>query len=320
MVGKHDDIILDWKLWMPTPLKLGTVGFDYVQENKEGKKISKIKCDALTLVESRDALETFGWSMKREDNRKLFMEKILCDDNERISFCGGTTNDLFSTPDLTLYETARAKLKSGTLLKKIIQKSILLRRRLRSVSEHDGDWDFDRKWEIKSFSRATRKPVKNRYVKIVASVDIAWKTNAKSISEYGSLIWGINDILESIGFNTDIVITNHATDLNGSGIFGGNGDIEADIEVNIKRAGQYVSPLNIARCLSSNFYRRAVFALLIKAPDNFDQKCSESLGRIKEYDYTVKFENGVLYLTPECIQTSSNDKVQEIILEAMEAA
>jgi hypothetical protein len=280
-------------------------------EKKKNKDVSFIKTDGFSLIEGPECMQRIRDLLKLPGNRR-HLEEYLKDD--RSGFSGGTFSDLFKQPDLTPYQEARSKLKNKSLMRRIHEKTIMLRRRRRSLSEYDGEWDISRKWEIRPFHHASRQPIANRHLKIRVSMDIACGTKAQSICEYGSLVWGINDLLESVGYNTDIVLHSYAHGVSESR------KLDAELEINVKRAGQYISPTNIARCLNSNFYRRTMFALYVKAADNLDQEACSSLGTVNSVDYIIRFEKGLLEISPRAIQFNSEANVQEVILKAMEAS
>lgn len=271
-----------------------------------GKDRVLIEGDAYETIEH--ARRPPAYPMIRKENL-VHYEKTLRAEN--TDFTGGSYDSLFITPDMAAFIAAKEKLKNSNLSKRLSSKFTNINKRRRTLNEHDGEWDIARQWEIQPFFNAKRQETPNRIIDIECHLNVSWMVEAKHIAEYGCMVWAINDIIESCGISTNIVLVTESigTDTGRR--------INVRTKVVLKKAGEYINPTNIARCLTPNYLRRILFSWYIVGCDFGDATASEGLGRPCSIDDIVKFDKGKLLISSETIRNPSDKQVQEEIVKAI---
>jgi hypothetical protein len=166
-------------------------------------------------------------------------------------------------------------------------------KRTRRLSEHDGEWQFDRRWEITPFQATHVKRMPTRTLTIMANFTVSAWGKSEEIDRYGAIVWAISQLIEKAGISTRIVWYQHARTVTECGL-------ASRIEIECKRAGEYLAPSLLAACFTTMFYRRVGFALEVASGEAYGKTVRDSLGSPIRYD-PVKFEKGVLSLAPECV-------------------
>lgn len=227
------------------------------------------------------------------------------------SFCGGSKedllNDLEGHIDMKPYNEAYDKLDETGLLSKLKTAGALGKpRRKRRMSEHDGDWEYDRMWELKPYQNTVRKQQVLKTIKINCNFSCSGATGAPTIRKYGALVWAIARVIEDAGIQTHIVYSERAKNV------GNNTNVQT--WVTLKNPGEYIAPTFLAACFTANHYRRLGFALqalCVPVNDN-DQSC-HSMGQA-EPGPAMQFEDGVLTLDVKANHMSYAD-VERTVLE-----
>jgi hypothetical protein len=219
-----------------------------------------------------------------------FYEETLRD--PKSAFQGGTYESLHLPPDMKLFLDTRARFESSNRLKGNINTIPgLVKRRQRRLSEHDGEWDMSRRWEVQPFYTAKRDSRLHRIVDIECYVNASAMVDANTINYYGASIWAINDILETHGLSTSMKVYCESVETDR------NDSINVTVGVQLKHPGEYMNPANIARCLTSNFYRRIVFNWFMIGCDFVGKETSRGLGTPKRRATGIVFKDGKLIIT-----------------------
>lgn len=279
----------------------------------------------VTMTGRYSAVESFMEQYKNlaphESENADEFERCLKDDSEdREEFCGGTfkslQNDLKGNIDLDPFMREKEKLLSSGLLQKL-QTAMrdAVPRRKRVMSEHDGEWSMDRQWELEPFSSTKKAMAQGRTLDIVCNFAVSCQASAKEINRYGAIAWGISDLIESAGIYTRVVCRYEIENVDRN-----KAETSTDtlIEIEVKKAGQYMPPKMLAAIFQSNFFRRPIFALIVAAADLNQKLVSHGLGRSKEQGFRVAFKEGALHLAPEAIK-AYNDEIEREILKAVGA-
>lgn len=236
---------------------------------------------------------------------------------EKLDWVGGTEkelrDDLSGKIDLRPFQKERKRLEESGLLGKLTTTSAdLTPKRKRRNSEHDGEWDMARKYEIQPFASTHRIMQAERTLDIVCNFGISGYADAESITRFGVFCWSIVDIIESAGIRCNLFITE-----DGTAIDVARGHNTNRIKIQLKKASEYVSPSLLAAAFTCNFKRRLLFSMIPLCADLGDYAVSLSLGRPISVEDAAKFENGVLTLSPNAAEGMTAE-LEKQLLEAIE--
>lgn len=268
--------------------------------------------DVLDLINMKDGLKfksdhnqvQFGYNLDNESH-----------DGNSPKWRGGTMEDLQSDlegkKDMGPYLKARKKLEdTGVLqaLKTIIEK--VRPKRSRRYSEHDGDWDMHRMWDIAPFHSTTRTLAEGKFVDIEANFAMNSGGRAADMDAYGTLVWAISDLIEQCGVCTRIVYRLDSANTSVRGSYG------AVTNIVVKDTGQYVAPPLLAAVFQCNFFRRFGFAVRILSLDHIGQKINLSYGSTREKYESIVFEEGKIKTWPTLHEEP--EKMVRVLLEAFD--
>lgn len=286
------------------------VRFQLIQSPiRENKAAMKILADSRWLIQSPEHLRSQSDDCIKKDNREAFHN--LVSDGHENEWRGGSFSDLFERPDMDHYENVRNKISESGLLRKIETKLININKRQRSLSEHDGEWDPSRQWEIKPFHRAIKKPVKNKFMQIDVDMSILGGTDSSTIKKYCATVWAICNFIEGCGVNVAINLKHEGMSTSS------DDEVDKIVVIPVKRPGEYVSALHIARVIHPNFYRRVIFGLWTRGCDILGKTIADGFGRSDQKNYAVRFEKGVLKFAPNVASSAQNEEIAEEILKAI---
>jgi hypothetical protein len=243
---------------------------------------------------------------KRTENWEKYKSVTRDEDS---GFQGGTWDSLFQAPDMKPFIQAKEDFAKKNITRNIITKLGQANKRCRKFSEHDGDWDMQKKWEMRPFCMAQKTQSFNRLIKIKCEFGVSGRVSQSEINKYGAIVWSIANILESCGIETEITYTSTCLDFD----YSGNG---CNLSVILKEFGKYTTPMDLARSMTANFFRRAIFGLECLAADYLGTQVHEGLGRPKERRATMELMDGTLFITPKIIQAEESD-IEKKLLEAI---
>jgi hypothetical protein len=273
------------------------------------------------VVQSSGRLGAMGRVIKDVDaapvtikSNKEYMHKVL---REQEEFAGGTLEDLHKAlkGDINMepFRKARETFQRSALGRKLQEKiSSHAMRRRRQMSEHDGEWDYGRRWELNPFHRAYKRPEPARTIEIICDFSISCAASADGINKYGATVWAISDLIESLGIQTRVLYLNHTT-----GLLNSPEEDTSKIEIELKKPGEYLAPSLLAASMTSVFYRRGVFALDIMEADATGYEVSWGLGRPEPKTSSIVFEKGKLFLGAS-VHTGYDDKIEQELFKALE--
>lgn len=253
---------------------------------KEGKQII-VTGSYRDLLKDIETMRKDSWNNKQ--NKDQFQNYVTNNDRSHTRFAGGTWEDVTNLNNMAQFKRQLEEFKKNKLEEKITTKIDYSPKRRRFLSEHDGDYDHDKRWEIKSFNNSKKELLPISIIDINVDMSISAGTSAESINKYGALVWSVIQLVESLGIQANINVTNDCT----------NSTEKSDTKLiyRIKKAGEYISPTALATTFQSVFFRRAMFAGMVLAADNFKERASYSLGspRYIRTDKHIWFENGAIF-------------------------
>lgn len=229
---------------------------------------------------------------------------ISSNNNDYSSFAGGNWNDVINLKNMKQFQNQLEEFRKHKLEEKIKSKLDFSSKRARKISEHDGDYDFEKRWEIKPFNNAIRMPVPISIVDIKVDFSISYAMSADDINKYGAMVWAVVQLIESLGIqcNINMIDDNLNIDSKGGGFFGGNNDSKYDLmfDLQIKKSGEYISPIALATCFQSVFYRRALFAGFVIGCEFLKVRSSDGIGRPREIkvNKNLWYDDGIVHTKP----------------------
>jgi hypothetical protein len=289
--------------------ELEKLGFKFKLENRQST-IEGGLAGILELVQSRKSL----LATVSEKNRYQ-MNSALCGDDE--AFKGGSLADLEAAlsgkVDMQAYLQAKRRFsesKLGQRLNTVTQD--LAPRRKRFTSEHDGEWDYGRQWEITPFYSTSRAFAPARTVRIMADFSISARAKADEIDRYGVMVWALSDMIESTGVMTEVCFYNAVT-----GCAYGP-DTDGKTIIKLKRAGEYIAPSLLAAAFKANFFRRAGFAMIATHGEVSGGEVSGCLGSPVRSNVPIEFGRGELWIRTNAT-TGYDGAIEREILKAVGA-
>lgn len=200
-------------------------------------------------------------------------------------------DELAGKKDMTAQELEKERIMRSDLLEKVMTAMQQCSpKRRRSLDEHEGDWDMDRRWEIKPFNRSRRETVVNKVVDMECHFCVNGGVDSEELDKYGALIWAVSDIVEKAGIRTRVTLVI-------KGKHSGSKGSSETLEVEVKRPDEYVMPQLIAAAFTTNFFRRMGFALVVASADVAEQKVAYGLGRADSPNVVAEFTEGKLVLS-----------------------
>ena len=215
--------------------------------------------------------------------------------------------------DLSEYLKERAKLQKSGFDRKLREKIAMVSpRRKRFNSEHDGEWSLDRKWDSSPF-QATRKALgAGRTLDIVVNCCASGGVSAEQIDRFGVSVWAVSDLIEASGIQTRIVAryAGHSFGTNSKGK-----SIDGEILVRLKDPTQFVTPMRLAACFKTAFFRRPIFSLFAGFANLENGKVAHGLGSPDHGGYPIKFlpDEGKLTMSIGTMDVDANDMEREIL-------
>lgn len=171
-------------------------------------------------------------------------------------------------------ERARDDL-AKTGIKETLQEGAAFRkRRRRSFSEHDGDWDHDRRWDCTPFQGIKSDRKEFPFVEFIFPTANSSGVSKEQITEFGSRCLALAEIMETAGYRVAITGEEWGGNRNATPrgetfeaiwkSVGGNGMPDGTISITrflIREANDYGDIQSMALFGSSEFYRRCIFSL-----------------------------------------------------------
>lgn len=225
---------------------------------------------------------------------------------------GGTVEDLkrdlLGGINMAPFIAQKTKLGSSQLLEKLLPKlAEVVPRRRRTMSEHDGEWDYSRRWEITPFAATKRALGTGRTVDINCHFAVDAGNKASQLNEYGTVVWAICDLIESAGIPVRVTCSYAVEDFT-------EGRLSYRCGVEIKKPGSYLAPNALAAVFQSNFFRRVIFANMQLAGDLENDQTTFGLGMPVQNNTPIEFTNGQIVISPR-VTGASADEISAVLLE-----
>lgn len=235
------------------------------------------KTRVLTIPNGNAALKTITYPRYQlsESNREVWEYNLKhiadftgVDERTHAQILSGD----FSFFDMAPFIEARKKI-SGNLKDFLASVALSKPRRKRCLSEYDGEFVWDRRFDIQPFI-ATKKENSgiNRTVTLNIRCAFASCITPKQIMEYGALVWAINDALENAGIQTNINQEYFCRNMTNEGT-------SERTLVSLKKTDEYVTPQSIAMAFTPWHYRTIHFAQGIISADANGETASSYLGQ-----------------------------------------
>jgi hypothetical protein len=224
--------------------------------------------ELVELYESRPAT-------KVEANGQYLLSKSYRTD---ATFSVGTVADI-SAPftDFALYDAARAELEASDLMQRLMDAQDRVRVRSRQRSEHDGEYDHDRRWDIQPFQHRVVQTRPGRILKMRVFADFSAQVKGDYINRYAALVSAIIGLVESAGVRVQLDLDFGSRDFEVSGRY------TMSLKVRVKNTDQYFNAGDLLKTLSSNFYRRVFFMGIILAADSVGKAAEDGLGMARRH-------------------------------------
>lgn len=201
---------------------------------------------------------------KVPENERRFYECLYLGDN---GFKGGSFEDIFNEKDLSKLDKYNADhFKSFTAA----LTDFSSKRRVRS--EYDGDWDYDKRYDISPFNKRADGKTKKRSIKIYGEVSFSGGTGSSTIDNYGAFIVSLVNYFERNGINVDLYLTQTGT---------GAGTTKQFVDrhvTHIKPAGAYLAKGEMLKVFSAVFFRRIGFSQIVESCDHMGTEVDHGLG------------------------------------------
>lgn len=232
-------------------------------------------------------------TLKNRANQDQFETFTKNGDRYHIEFSGGKWEDVMNVKNMDDFKKALSDFQKNRLEEKIIAKLDYSPKRKRKMSEHDGDYDIDKRWEITPFHSSKMERLPISVIDMNVDMTISAGMDAESINKYGTMVWSVIQLIETFGVQVNVNIIMEVNNLSTCGK-------SAKMVLNVKRAGQYVSPISLATCFTSVFYRRAMFTADLLVCEAFNVQACSSLGQCKypSEKKNIWFDKGAIYTRP----------------------
>tara|TARA_R110000868_G_scaffold66014_5_gene196989 strand:- start:2197 stop:3216 length:1020 start_codon:yes stop_codon:yes gene_type:complete len=270
-----------------------------------------------------------------QDSYKAFVagEKVIKDSQIKSAY-GSDPGDRYSGDawrggtliDIKNAEQGKFDLKPFYAQKEKLQKTFgslefleaaLARKRVRFLSEYDGELDFDRLYEREPFHN-TR--ISNSGIARVMDINVDFTfsagVNANEIMEYGTMAWAIMDILEKAGIRCNVFINTLCAHQSSGGKLQIN---DYETRIKIKSTEEYMDTSDLARHFTPNYYRRVIFGTWCLANEAIGREMSYGFGNVKHWERKTTTEKGVLNLAISQMKDFKLDsnKLVDYIREAL---
>ncbi len=231
---------------------------------------------------------------KNSHNKTQFETYTTNEDSSHKEFAGGTWEDVTNLSNMESFKEQLKEFRKNKLEEKVMTRIDFSPKRKRNLSEHDGDYDHEKRYEIKPFSSSRKEMLPISVIDVNVDMSINCSMKAKDINKYGALVWSVIQMVESLGIQCNINVINDCTGIGSKG----NKYYDGKLSLVIKKAGEYISPVALATCFQAVFFRRAIFTgMVLECEENDGIEVSYGLGspRIQRTDKHIWFEKGCIY-------------------------
>lgn len=238
-------------------------------------------------------------------NMRRFNKEVYQEGDEKWK--GGSYSDLYKpSTDLTPVRRAEEKIKAEKIWKRVATTFAEASSRKRVRSAYDGEFDFDKRWDVEPFTRRQIAKRSTRIVKLYIQLSFSCSMSAEKINEYGAFVTAIISLLEKSGVLVEVHCLSMTED-NSPGQLGIS-------SILIKKADEYLPLQSILKVFSANFFRRVLFGLVIAHADAL--KCDVDYFLGKPYAHGKVWEirdkdKLCIYSVPEIKE--QNEIIQKLV-------
>lgn len=212
---------------------------------------------------------------------------------EGSEFRGANPKDILKQAtgevDLAAHRKARSKIWSiGSEVERYLLKSRPGRRRM--FSAEDGDLIQDRIYDVAPFATTARpKALQIPRLTVVCNMSFSGGVSADFINRHCALTWALVDMFEGVGILCTVYSTAYIQNMSSR-------MDKTQMIFELKKHDSYVAPSNIARGLSTAFFRRLCFLSMAIAPNLIGDDVRGGLGSVFDRSNTPTFKDGILYV------------------------
>lgn len=239
-----------------------------------------------------EGLKSGGLSLPlNQDSRDLLLSESV----ERVKFNGGSCSDLDAyfqgSGNMAEFYAAKDLIEGSEWLAEIRRNLEAAYPKRRRVYGDEGQWVEGRRWDGDAFEDLPVVKAPCQQVEIVSIANAPWYVKAEDLTKYGAAVWAVVDALESFGVSVKLTQRYYCAD-------GFQGNETGVYSVELKEAGEYLSPSFIAGFMTPNFFRRVVWTAFTAMAEAAGKKVSRGYGRNEQRD-PVSYRDGVLTLSHE---------------------
>lgn len=237
----------------------------------------------------------------KSSNASFYTEQVYKSDDR--GWKGGNFKDmLLPVGNLEEFHRLENEISSNKVWKNLATQlgSASVRRRVRD--RFDGEWDLDKKWDMEPFTKRSTAMQARKIVRINCESSFSAYVPAKDIDRYGAFVTAVVSLLEKSGTTVELWANYTA-----EGHAGSNDDSGFKFMIKIKDASEYMPVQSILRTLSSVWYRRAIFGLIVQAGEALGKSTSMGLGRPKSFGVPWEIKDNCLniYSVPSIKEQAS---------------
>ena len=192
-------------------------------------------------------------------------------------------------------------------------------KRSRVMSEYDGDWNYDRRWDLEAFESTTKRLGGARTIDILCHFAVNCTVTADQLRQYGAMAWAISDLIEKAGITTRITLKYRVDGINAYSYDGKSEPTDCDIQIEVKRPGEYIAAPSLAATMQTIFFRRPIFGMIVACANLTKQNACYGLGHARQESMRIRFKDGLLELSPETVHADPQE-VEKCVLEAIRAS
>lgn len=274
----------------------------------ENQLPAKYQCTAEgSFSDIMNWLEKKPLADEKQRNGNFFNEQVYAKNNNE--WRGGSFAELIQPhTDFKNYDEALKKLSTAKIWEKAIQSFAEVTVRRRTRCQYDGEFDYDKRWDIEPFQRRSAKVQTRRVIKVCVKFAFSYGVDASSIEQFGAFVAAIVNLLETngimVGVDMSFVSKDHVD---------GDNSIFEGI-VNVKKPDEYLPPGQLLKAMSPNFFRRAEFGIAIAAAQAMGKTACSNLG--SPYEFNKQWESKDDTLTIYC--APHPDEQEKIIKNLIE--
>jgi len=169
------------------------------------------------------------------------------------------------------FENAQAELEKTGLKEALEEASIGMRKkRKRLLMEHDGEWDYDRRYDTHAFVGTQMRKKEFPYLEVCFPINMLSSASRTDISMFGARCLAVCDILENLGYRVGVTME----DWNAGCLQSPIGDLTSSLgwaktgttttlhRMILREPSEYGTIQDFATMASCEFFRRAIFGLV----------------------------------------------------------